>query len=93
MEMKSIRAALSHRPHNWLDGLKRALWPHPLFSAAGIGATILLPHFLKAAPAAALIGQAARGEWNDYRAGDDTLAKAIIDGVTQCLPTLLWFLL
>jgi hypothetical protein len=70
--------------------LRRALWPHlPLFGGGGVLATWLLPHGAwKLLPAAALVAQAIRGELNDVRNGEDSVCKAIIDGLTQALPAL-----
>jgi len=71
--------------------LKRALWPHiPVFGGAGVLATLLLPHGpWKLLPAAALVAQAIRGELDDVHNGDDSVCKAIIDGLTQALPALI----
>lgn len=74
---------------------KRAIWPHlPLFGGASVAATLLIPPGpWKWIPAAVMVAQAIRGELDDYRQGEDSACKAVIDGLTQSLPAVIAALL
>lgn len=71
-------------PHDWRAGIKRL----PLhLGAMGlpsmIAAILIPPGPWKWLPAAAMVGQAIRGEIADVQEGSDTVTKAIMDGVSQ----------
>jgi hypothetical protein len=40
-----------------------------------------------------MVAQAIRGELDDYRQGEDSACKAVIDGLTQSLPAVIAALL
>lgn len=75
---------MADKPHGIKDALRRV----PLhLGAMGvpslIAALLIPPGPWKWIPAAAMVGQAVRGEIADVRDGDDTVGKAIIDGISQ----------
>lgn len=71
-------------PHNWWDGIKRIPLHLAAFGGPALIADLLLPPGpWKFIPAGIMISQAIRGEYDDVKNGEDTIPKAIIDGVSQ----------
>jgi len=76
-------------PHGFSDGIKRAIWPHlPLMGLPSAAVAIALPGPWSAVVAAAMVGEAVRGEIDDVMCGEDTVAKAVVDFLSQAAPSL-----
>lgn len=71
-------------PHDIKAGLKRVPTHLVLFGGPGLLAAALIPPGpWKWIPAGVMVVQAVRGEWDDVANGEDTVGKAILDGLSQ----------
>lgn len=71
-------------PHGIKDGLKRIPLHLGAFGLPSLLAAILIPPGpWKWIPAAIMVGQAIRGEYDDVQDSSDTVGKAVIDGLSQ----------
>ena len=98
-EVRAVKAFLAlgthgPEPHNAKAGIERAPVHLVTMGLPSLGVMLLLPPGpWKWIPAAVMVGQAVRCEIEDVKNGEDTVAKAILDGLTQAGPPLLGALL
>ena len=72
------------QPHNLKAGLKRVPVHLTTFGIPSLIVCLLIPPGpWKWIPAGILIAQAVRGEIDDVQNNEDTIGKAIVDGISQ----------
>ncbi len=81
-------------PHGVKAGLKRVPLHLATMGLPSLVAALLIPPGpWEWIPAAVMVAQAVRGEIDDVKNGEDTVGKAVIDGLSQSAPAVIGALL